>query len=139
MLNCGNHEQEVHQRAVKQLAEFTSAAIAMYHKIGQLLLVEASVPLLAYKFRSLSIAGYVISDPLTFCGISAGYALSQLGPITFGRIIAVYVISNSLTFFSIVRIWPVGFREHENRFSHIWNLTVCRINFGCLKIVFCFM
>jgi hypothetical protein len=58
LTQCGYNEQETHQKAVKQFAEFTAAAVAMYHKIGQLLLVESSVPLLAYKFRSLSIAGY---------------------------------------------------------------------------------
>jgi hypothetical protein len=49
--------QDVHQRAVKSLVELTAVAVALYHKVGQLLLVEGGIPLLAYKFRALSLAG----------------------------------------------------------------------------------
>ena len=44
--------------ALQTLGEFVSNGIALFHKMAQLLLVDFCTPLLSYKFRALSLAGY---------------------------------------------------------------------------------
>jgi len=50
--------QEAYEAAIHSFSDLTSASVAFYHKVAQLLLIENSGnPLLSYKFRALSLVG----------------------------------------------------------------------------------
>ena len=50
--------QVVYASAVQSFSDLTSASVALYHKVAQLLLIENNGnPLLSYKFRALSLVG----------------------------------------------------------------------------------
>jgi hypothetical protein len=53
--------KEIHEVAIQSLAEITARAIEIFHKIGQLLLLEKNVPLTSYKNKANGLAGFVFS------------------------------------------------------------------------------
>lgn len=48
--------QEIHEVAIQALAEVTARSIEVFHKVGQLLLLEKNAPLTSYKTKANGLA-----------------------------------------------------------------------------------
>jgi len=52
--------QEVHERAIQAMAEFTANSIEHFHRAGQLILQDKTIPVTLYPSMAISLSRYVL-------------------------------------------------------------------------------